>query len=330
MINLTNLIFYLILIMSSLFTVSSNSWLSCWMGLEINLLTFIPLMYMNNIFNSESMIKYFIIQVFSSSIFLFSIFIMFSKFNILNLNLLMLNFAILMKLGSAPFHYWYVQIIAGMNWKNCFLLLTWQKIIPLIMLMYNFSFPMMFIFILFNTFFGSMEGLNQMNIRKIMTLSSVNHLGWMIIILTMNETLWFIYFLMYSIILLILILMFNMMNLSSMNQIYFLKNNFLTSFNIMINLLSLGGLPPLMGFFPKWISIQFMIMNNLNIMNLFMVMMSLITLYFYIRMTYSILILLNFKTKWIQLIYNNYMNYIISINSFISMGLLMIISMINF
>nr|YP_010586641.1 NADH dehydrogenase subunit 2 [Wormaldia unispina]UZZ44455.1 NADH dehydrogenase subunit 2 [Wormaldia unispina] len=328
MINLTNLNFYLILIMSSLFAISSNSWLSCWMGLEINLLSFIPLIYTNNIYNSESMIKYFIIQVLSSSVFLFSIFIMFNKFNFLNL--LMLNFSILMKMGSAPMHYWYIQIISGMNWKNCFMLLTWQKIIPLIMLMYNFSMFMMISFVIMNTFFGSMDGLNQMNIRKIMTLSSVNHLGWMIIILAMNETLWILYFSIYSMILSIMIFMFSMMNLSMINQIYFLKNNFMTSFNIMINLLSLGGLPPLLGFFPKWISIQFMIMNNLMLLNMFMILMSLITLYFYIRMTYSILIILNFKTKWINIINNNYMNYVILINSFISIMLLLLISILNF
>nr|YP_010586134.1 NADH dehydrogenase subunit 2 [Dolophilodes bellatulus]UZZ43883.1 NADH dehydrogenase subunit 2 [Dolophilodes bellatulus] len=327
MINITNMIFFILLILSSLFSISSNSWISCWMGLEINLLSFIPLLYLNNL-SSESMIKYFIIQAMSSSLLLFSLIFMMIKYNYMMT--LILNLSIFMKLGSAPFHYWYIQIIKIMNWMNCFILFTWQKIAPLVLISYNLNTKMMYSFVLINIIMGSIEGLNQISLKSIMNFSSINHLGWMITLIFLNENLWMMYFMFYSMISLILIIMFNMLNISFLNQLYFLKNNFLNLFNIIINLLSLGGLPPLLGFFPKWISIQFMMINNQLFLLFSMMMTSLITLYFYLRTSISVLILINFKTKWINLINNNIMNLIMFFNSFISIMLLLLISFMMF
>nr|YP_010586290.1 NADH dehydrogenase subunit 2 [Kisaura zhejiangensis (nom. nud.)]UZZ44065.1 NADH dehydrogenase subunit 2 [Kisaura zhejiangensis (nom. nud.)] len=329
MINLTNLIFYLILILSSLFSISSNSWFSCWMGMEINLFAFIPLLFFNNM-NSESMIKYFIIQVMSSSLMLFSIFLIMNKMNMNLIIIIILNLSFFMKLGSAPFHYWYIQIIKSMNWKNCFILFTWQKIIPMILLNYNFNTFMFYFFISMNVLMGSLEGLNQISLRSIMNFSSINHLGWMFMIIYMNKNLWLIYFMSYSFMSLILILMFYMMNISFMNQIYYIKNNFMNTFNVIINLLSLGGLPPMMGFFPKWISIQYMIINKEFFISLLLTITSLITLYFYLRLTFSIMNLIYTKIKWIYLIKNNFLTITMFMFSFFSIMMLLIFSMIMF
>ena len=81
------------------------------MGLEINLLSFIPLIINSkNLFSSESSLKYFLTQALASSIFLFSIilFFLFNNFNRYEFNfyfLILLNSSLIIKIGAAPFHF---------------------------------------------------------------------------------------------------------------------------------------------------------------------------------------------------------------------------------
>ena len=63
-----------------------------------------------------------------------------------------------------------------------------------------------------------------------------------------------------------------------------------------INLL--GGLPPFLGFLPKWIVIQAIITNNMAPLATVVVVTSLITLYYYLKISYSSFIILNTEPKW--------------------------------
>jgi NADH-ubiquinone oxidoreductase chain 2 len=59
-----------------LISISANSWLGAWIGLEINLISFIPLISsQENIFTTEASLKYFIIQALASSTLLFLVLI---------------------------------------------------------------------------------------------------------------------------------------------------------------------------------------------------------------------------------------------------------------
>jgi NADH-ubiquinone oxidoreductase chain 2 len=91
------------------------------MGLEINLLSFIPLsIKSNNLFTSESLLKYFLTQALASCVLLFSI-ILFNFFIEFNekINFLMIfilfNASLIMKRGVAPFHFWFPNVIEGLN-----------------------------------------------------------------------------------------------------------------------------------------------------------------------------------------------------------------------
>nr|YP_010758045.1 NADH dehydrogenase subunit 2 [Gunungiella acanthoclada]WEU80050.1 NADH dehydrogenase subunit 2 [Gunungiella acanthoclada] len=331
MMNLNKIMFLLLLLFSSMYTISTNSWISCWMGLEINLFSFIPLIHSTSKFNSESMMKYFIIQVISSSMFLISI--IFLSLNFINLfwSYLIMNLSLFMKMGSAPFHLWYVQIIEGLKWNNCFMLFTWQKLAPMILLTYNYFFTILILIILLNSFFGAIKSVNQTSLRKILTFSSINHMSWMLMILMLNEIIWLTYFSLYALILISLIITFNSMNLVSLNQIYMLKNNFLISLIILINMLSLGGLPPFLGFYIKWISIYYASLNNFLFITILMLFSSLIILYTYMRISYFSLTLLNFKTKWFNsFLANNLSNKFLYFFLFFSMFFLNVSSLLYF
>nr|QRV62650.1 NADH dehydrogenase subunit 2 [Stictonectes samai] len=327
------------LIMSTLISISSFSWMGMWMGLEINLLSFIPLISnKNNMYSSESSMKYFLIQAMASSMFLFSIImIMFkSKMSnelimINNMFLMFMNSTILLKMGAAPFHFWFPNMMSNLNWMNSFLLMTWQKIAPMIILSYmikeNFFISMI---IMISSIVGSIGGLNQTNLRKILAYSSINHIGWMLSSFMINENMWIMYFLIYSFINLTLIITFNKMNINVIKQLYSsMNNNYTMKFFTFMNLLSLGGLPPFLGFMPKWLIIQNM-SYNFFFLTIFMIMTTMITLYFYIRMSYTSMMMYNNELNF-NLLKNKYFYYNLYINmmSFISMSSLMIYSIFN-
>nr|YP_009185814.1 NADH dehydrogenase subunit 2 [Dacrila fallax]ALO70495.1 NADH deshydrogenase subunit 2 [Dacrila fallax] len=298
----------IILVMGSLISISSNSWMGMWLGLEINLLAFIPLIQeTSNAYSSESSLKYFLTQALASVILLFTLIFMSKNFlimkNIENSIMIIFNSMLLMKMGMAPFHFWFPEVIEGLNWFNCLILLTWQKITPMVLIMYNMNFQYFFmIIIILSMMISGFMGINQTSLRKILAYSSINHMAWMISAMFFSETVWFYYYMTYLILTINIVIIFKLLNTFYFNQLIIsLNSNFLVKFFFSLNFLSLGGLPPFLGFFPKWLTIQYLITLNWNLLTFVMVMMTLLTLFYYMRMIFNILI-----------ISNNEINYFIS------------------
>nr|AVN68247.1 NADH dehydrogenase subunit 2 [Rhabdoblatta sp. RHA] len=328
--NSSKALFLLTLVSGMLITISSNSWLSAWMGLEINLLSFIPLMSNNdNIFTTEAALKYFLIQALASSSLLFIIIskvLIESMFTISNsfLTSIMISTPLLMKSGAAPMHWWFPSVMEGLSWSNCFILMTIQKIAPLMLISYSMNFNMfMTLIILSSVIVGSIGGYNQTSIRKILTYSSINHMGWMLTAMFMGENMWMMYFLIYSLLTLTIILIVAPLQISFINQTFLInENNKIMKFLLFSSLLSLGGLPPFLGFLPKWMIIQFMMINWSTTVISIMVILSLVTLYYYLRISYSAFIILNTEACW------NHKNNV-SFKLFILSLILMTISMLG-
>nr|YP_009253529.1 NADH dehydrogenase subunit 2 [Pyrgus maculatus]AKJ83286.1 NADH dehydrogenase subunit 2 [Pyrgus maculatus] len=326
--NSNKMFFFFILIFSTLISISSNSWIGCWIGLEINLLSFIPLISnSNNLLASEASLKYFLTQSIASINFLFSILlklILMKNFEINNLFSLLINSSMMMKMGSAPFHFWFPNIIEGMSWLNCFILMTWQKITPMILLSYYLNKNFLILIMMLNTIIGAIGGINQTSLRKLLSFSSINNLGWMMASILISESLWLLYFFMYSFLISIMCFTFYTMNIYFINQLFIFNMNLMLKFFIFINFLSLGGLPPFLGFFPKWIIINFMMMNKFYFMTFIFIMMSLITLFYYIRIIYSCMLFNYLKLKWFKIfLKNNYFMSIMCISLISIMGMIL-------
>nr|YP_009378998.1 NADH dehydrogenase subunit 2 [Pachycerina decemlineata]ARI44212.1 NADH dehydrogenase subunit 2 [Pachycerina decemlineata] len=336
--NSSKIMFVLILITGTMITVSANSWLSAWMGLEINLLSFIPLMSdTNNLMSTEASLKYFLTQALASAVLLFSIILLLMNHNFMLLNSsnfssMMILSALLLKSGTAPFHFWFPNVMEGLSWINSLILMTWQKIAPLMLISYLQFKMILMICIILSAVVGSLGGLNQTSLRKLMAYSSINHLGWMLSAMYSSESLWMMYFLFYSFLSFNLIFFFNLFNVYHINQLFSLfMSSKILKFSIFFNLLSLGGLPPFIGFMPKWLVIQTLSFNNQLFLMALLTVMALITLYFYLRMSYSAFMLNYYEPQW-----NNKMilnSFFVSISlglSFISTFGLISISLIYF
>nr|YP_010491839.1 NADH dehydrogenase subunit 2 [Platydracus impotens]UWM92625.1 NADH dehydrogenase subunit 2 [Platydracus impotens] len=301
------LMFVFSLMIGSLISISSLSWMGMWMGLEINLLSIIPLMNSNkNLFSSEASLKYFITQALASTILLFAIILMSNSLimvNTIKSNLvLILNSALLTKMGAAPFHFWFPEVMEGLSWMNSMTLLTWQKIAPMIILMYNMNFPsFFFMIIILSMLISGIMGFNQTSIRKILAYSSINHIGWMISSMFLFETTWLYYFLIYSLISLNIVLIFNLLNIFYMKQLFnSMNNNFSIKFFFVFNFLSLGGLPPFIGFLPKWLTIENLIQSKFFLLTFSMILLTLLTLFYYVRLMFSALVMNMSETNYLM------------------------------
>nr|AEZ55640.1 NADH dehydrogenase subunit 2 [Limnichidae sp. MJTNT-2012] len=298
--NLYKILFLTSLMAGTFISVSSTSWMGMWIGLEINLLSIIPLMSSkNNIMSNEASLKYFITQAMASTLLLFAVLIMmissfFNNFISANeLSSMILNTSLLTKIGAAPFHFWFPEVMEGLQWTNCFILLTWQKFAPMVLLMYNVN-SLMFIsiIIIISMLISGIMGINQSSLRKIMAYSSINHIAWMLSSLMFMEKIWVYYFVIYSFITINLLLIFNLYKTFFINQLFnSMKTNTLMKILFSMNFMSMGGLPPFLGFFPKWLTIQVMINNEMFILTFLMTIMTLLTLYFYMRLAFSAFLL---------------------------------------
>nr|UXW64238.1 NADH dehydrogenase subunit 2 [Agenocimbex maculatus] len=330
----TNLLFFILLIFSTLITVNSSSWISAWMGMEINLMSFIPMMMMKNkMFKpSISMMTYFLIQSSSSCFLLF--FIMMNKIELFTNKINFLNYfiqlSLLMKLGAAPFHWWTPKIINLLNWKNCFILLTWQKLNPLILIFLTKFSNLIYYSILFSLIIGSILGLNQSSLKLIIAYSSINHISWLMISMMLNFSTFILYYVVYFLTILTICLMLNSLNINYLTQMY--KNNTNLTLKILLTFMffSMGGIPPMLGFFPKFKILMLMLNNNLIMESLMFILFSLITLSYYMNPMMSGLILFKINSKWtINSFYLvNKFILIILINLFLAMLLILPLSLL--
>nr|AML25757.1 NADH dehydrogenase subunit 2 [Scolytinae sp. BMNH 1274287] len=289
-------LFFSTLTLGSIMAISSLSWFYSWIGLEINLLSFIPLMKTpKNKFSSESISKYFMTQAMASFILLFSI-IFFTNlkdfnFELNNLTSILMSSAIFMKMGAAPLHFWLPEVASGISWNSNLILLTWQKIAPMIIMSYLMLIPsIMILFIVTSSIIGSMIGLNQTCMRKIMAYSSINHISWMLSAMLCSMNTWLIYFLIYSILNFTIINSLKPWKIWYTPQINKIKNT-PEKIIFMLNFFSLGGLPPFTGFLPKWITINQLSNSSMFTLMTILIMFTLVTLFFYLRITFSTLTL---------------------------------------
>lgn len=197
---------------------------------------------------------------------------------------LILTLSLATKLGITPFYIWFPEIIEGLNWINSFILLTWQKISPLMILSFFFNFHLMLLIASSSAFIGAYSGLNQTSLRKILSFSSISHLGWITRIIIKNRNFWFTYFLIYRFSRMILCIAFLKFSINQFSQIILLSS-IKKKYIIFVNLLSLGGLPPLLGFFPKWIAF-FLLKDSIPLL-IVLISSRLITLYFYTRLCFN-------------------------------------------
>nr|AAP29984.1 NADH dehydrogenase subunit 2 [Craugastor gollmeri] len=294
----TLLVIILSLIFGTLATISSHHWMLAWLGLEVNTLAIIPLMLKYpHPRTTEAATKYFLTQASASAMILFSCTVnawahgewaITPSTNAIPTDLL--TIAIMMKLGVAPFHFWLPDVLQGLTLSTGLVLSTWQKLPPvalLLQLSQSTSMELLLTMGLLSATIGGWGGINQTQIRKVLAYSSIAHLGWMAVVLKASPQLALLNFLIYVVITSTLFLTLINTNTKSMSEMMlsWSKAPPLTALSL-LTLLSLGGLPPLTGFLPKWMITQELIKHHLTLFASIMLLSTLLSLFFYLRLSY--------------------------------------------
>nr|WHN63256.1 NADH dehydrogenase subunit 2 [Siganus virgatus] len=279
-------------------TFASSHWLLAWMGLEINTLAIIPLMAQHHHPRAvEATTKYFLTQATAAAMLLFASTTnawLTGQWDIQQMShplpITMISIALALKIGLAPLHSWLPEVLQGLDLTTGLILSTWQKLAPFAILLQfqPTNSTLLIVLGLASTLIGGWGGLNQTQLRKILAYSSIAHLGWMILILQFSPSLTFLTLLTYFIMTFSTFLVFKLNKSTNINTLAtsWAKAPTLTALTPLI-LLSLGGLPPLTGFMPKWLILQELAKQDLGLTATLAALTALLSLYFYLRLSYA-------------------------------------------
>nr|AEF12873.1 NADH dehydrogenase subunit 2 [Amphibolurus burnsi] len=286
------------IILGTLTVTSANHWLTAWLGLELNMISILPVITKQKHHRStEAATKYFLTQATASALMLFSSTLnawQTGSWDITQLNnelscILMIS-ALTMKMGAAPAHFWLPEVLQGSTLTTTLLITTWQKIAPITLLyMISNHTPsnMMLPIGLLSILVGGWGGINQTQLRKMMAYSSIAHLGWTMTAISIAPNIALMNIIIYmtmSTPLFLLLTATSSKTLQTMTTTWIHAPT--ATIIMMLLLLSMAGLPPLTGFSPKLLILDKLVTHKLTPTATMMALLSLLSLIFYLRTTY--------------------------------------------
>nr|YP_009936930.1 NADH dehydrogenase subunit 2 [Hyphessobrycon herbertaxelrodi]QNT25985.1 NADH dehydrogenase subunit 2 [Hyphessobrycon herbertaxelrodi]QOW38132.1 NADH dehydrogenase subunit 2 [Hyphessobrycon herbertaxelrodi] len=312
---MTYYLFFYTLGLGTLLTFISSHWLIAWAGLEINMFAIVPLMAKTHHPRaSEAATKYFITQAFASAILLLGTIFNGSTWNTWDISqietpgsIVLITLALSIKLGMVPLHFWLPEVMQGIDLTTGLILATWQKLAPFALLLQitHNTYPLLLIiFGLTSAWAASWAGLNQTQLRKILAYSSIAHLGWMLVIIQCAPEVAIFALGIYILMTTAAFLTLKETSATNMSKFTLAWSKTPVMMILMsLILLSLVGLPPLMGFSLKLVILEEMSKQDMHGPATMLAMSSLISLYFYMRLCYFTIISLfpgttMSKTSW--------------------------------
>ena len=262
--------------------IRSNSNIIIWARLELNILRFLPLIISREYSPIENSIKYFLIQRFASIIYISCVLLCILKFNYILEIIIILR--IIIKLGAAPFHGWFLSLSKSLRLFIFIIVSTIQKIIPIIITRRLNIFRGLIIFIRLIRFLVVLYNrIIILRLIKVLALSRINNLVWFLVSIITGIQFFFIYYWLFLGV--YIIFLHPIKNIS--NQI--LRARHYNKLIKIFTLLSLGGLPPFLGFLGK----LYILKVSINIISrrflFLLVIRSLIVLFIYMSFSFIIL-----------------------------------------
>jgi len=268
-----------------------QSFIVLWILLELNFLAFIAILNKSMLFKiSNKTLNYFLVQAVGRGLILIVIFIFLIQAT--SAFLASLYFlALLLKLGGAPFHSWYLRLVQKLSWGLIWVLSIWQKLIPLIIIRKP-RFELLIIAGGLSVILRRVASISQKNVKKILGLSSIFSLGWVLVAFDFDVLIWIQFMLGYGASLLVLLGGLSLVNHRASQNF----NKFFGGVNLVIffsGFLIVRGIPPFIGFFLKML-ILFGLIQKRIWFRVILLIFSLLFIFVYINI---IFLLLTFLVK---------------------------------
>ena len=222
----------------------------------------------------EGLLKYFVLQSFMSILLLF--FMNFPKGNCF-IGFWLPTVALLIKLGSFPFHCWFINVVKRLSWMGGVVLFTWQKLAPSYVLIYQ-SKKFLGSFAWLSSFFGALCILNKKNLKEFLGYSSVFNLGWIIICSCVGVKVMFYFYFFYWLRVVGFVLCFCRMCEGVLSE----SGNGWKRMGL-FRLINLAGLPPFLIFLVKWYLIFCFVEIGLIFLSFFYLFVGVLRIYSYFR-----------------------------------------------
>lgn len=161
-------------VLGTIVVASSFRWPIAWVGLELNLIAFIPVA-MNTHNTKKGAIYYFVCQSCGSLIVVIGGIL--SDYGLLAISLLLSGLVI--KIGLMPFHFWVPLVVVILSRFNLYLLFSWQKIAPLtLVLSSTISLGLLSVF---NAIGGAIIICSISFLPFLLVFSGMVQIGWVIV-----------------------------------------------------------------------------------------------------------------------------------------------------
>nr|YP_010175189.1 NADH dehydrogenase subunit 2 [Olidiana tongmaiensis]QSJ61407.1 NADH dehydrogenase subunit 2 [Olidiana tongmaiensis] len=289
--NSTTLMFKTMILIGLTMSMSASNWIMLWTGLEMMLMSFIPIMNSKKTTYSESMMKYFIMQSISSALLMMSMMMILTK---MDSKFIMMT-AMLIKLAIAPMNMWFISSLEGINTEMLMTVLITMKITPLMIMSYmNLKLNMIIMYSMVTT---TMLIINQTSMKKIIGHSSIFNLTLLLSLVSMSS-MWMYYLLIYSMMTMSIINMIKTIKIKFINQLIMSEQSKIMKLNLWILMMSFMGMPPFLGFMNKIMVFEaLMNMKELTIL-MVMIMSSMSIAFTYMRLSYTSMMMMSMKMKW--------------------------------
>lgn len=211
-------------VVGTLVVISSISWPIAWLGLELNLMCFVPRLINKERIKKPCMVYFIAQSVGSLTILTIGLINEFSS-----TTQLLLMFRIILKIGIIPFHFWVPMVVPFLEKLSILIIQTWQKLAPITLI--TFCLSLKTSVSLVNIILGALFMISIITPVLVIIFSGIRTIGW---IFQLKASLLWIFLIIYFIILI--------------PVVKYMNSN---SRNFSLSLLNAGGLPPFTGFIWK-------------------------------------------------------------------------------
>ena len=310
------ILFILFAILGSFVLISSDNFLTAFIGLELQSLSLYLMAAFNtkNLKSNEAGIKYFSLGALSSGFLLFGISMIYydtGSFYMQNLNnfttiseigLSLVLISLFFKVSAAPFHIWTPDVYEGSPTISTLFFASLPKFASLIFLFrvyqelnisgiqsLNYIFQIVCAISLLVGVYGA---ITQKVIKRLLAFSSINHIGFMLLGIMsyqfMSEGTLFFYLIIYLITTFgIFAVLLNLRTvegeftkISQLNGLRFTWNS--KSISMLVFFFSLAGIPPFAGFFAKFFILSASITDGFFFLSIVAVLSSVIAAFYYL------------------------------------------------
>lgn len=305
-----------------LLMISANDLLALYMGLELQSLSLYVLAAIrrNHIKSAESGMKYFVLGAISSGMLLFGISLIYGFTGTTNFDLIastlsaevtlgaVIGFVFILaglafKISAVPFHMWTPDVYEGAPTSVTAFFAIVPKVAALALIIRLLFIPfaafseqwfqMLWLLAFASMMVGAFAGLRQENIKRLLAYSSIGNIGYALIGVVAGGEAGLasvlVYMTLYMVMTagvfgIILCMRLEGVAIESISDLAGLsRNNPWLAYPLAILMFSMSGIPPMAGFFGKFMVFQAAVQSGLYVLAVLGVLTSVVAAYYYIR-----------------------------------------------